>query len=41
LNTSADICPSLADHMPTLKNDFERFEDISKDILPDADYKED
>uniref|UniRef100_A0A8C3HPZ8 Uncharacterized protein n=1 Tax=Chrysemys picta bellii TaxID=8478 RepID=A0A8C3HPZ8_CHRPI len=40
LKTCADLCQSLADHLHTLRNDFERFEDISKDILPDTNYKE-
>lgn len=36
LKTCADLCQSLADHLYTLRNDFERFEDISKDILSDT-----
>uniref|UniRef100_A0A674J5Q6 HAT C-terminal dimerisation domain-containing protein n=1 Tax=Terrapene triunguis TaxID=2587831 RepID=A0A674J5Q6_9SAUR len=40
LKTCANLCQSLADHLHTLRNDFERFEDISKDILPDTNYKE-
>ncbi|KAM9172176.1 uncharacterized protein ACDP82_016619 isoform 1-T2 [Pangshura tecta] len=40
LKTCTNLCQSLADHLHTLRNDFERFEDISKDILPDTNYKE-
>jgi hypothetical protein len=36
----ADLCQSLADHLHTSRNDFERSEDISEDILLDNDYKQ-
>jgi hypothetical protein len=39
LKTCTVLCQSSADHLHTLRSDFERYEDISKDILPDTDYK--
>jgi hypothetical protein len=40
LKKYVDLCQSLADHLHSLRNDFERSEDISTNILPDTDYKE-
>jgi len=39
LKTCADLYSSLADHLHTYINEFERFEEAAKEILPDVDYK--
>ena len=40
LKTCENLYQSLADHLHTLRNDFEKFENISKNMLPDVDYNE-
>ena len=39
LKTCADFYSSLADPLQTSWNEFERFEEAAKEILPDVDYK--
>ena len=39
LKTCSDLCASLADHLHTSRNHFERFEKVAKERLPDVDYK--
>ncbi|XP_076339579.1 uncharacterized protein LOC143240664 isoform X2 [Tachypleus tridentatus] len=38
LKTLTDLYGSLADQLYTLMNDFERFEAVAKETLPDVDY---
>ncbi|KAF2881303.1 hypothetical protein ILUMI_24870 [Ignelater luminosus] len=40
LKTCADLYESLSDYLHNIRADFDRFEKMSKDILPDVDYKD-
>ncbi|CAF4428287.1 unnamed protein product, partial [Rotaria magnacalcarata] len=39
LETRANLYASLADQLGTSREEFERYEAITKEMLPDADYK--